>query len=607
MCRTFTILLLLFILTASFAFWSDPSREPATEVRKAYIGQCRLFISKCEILQSAVLSGDLKKIRSAFIAARLAYKYMETIVEYYFDFHASRLNGPPIPAFKEEEPDMPAQEPSGMQVIENLIFPEYDPAQALQLQNQTAELLRYARELPGIDPSFAFTDANIFDACMEELYRVTALGITGFDSQAAGQALPECTAALQGVEQILEQYKEAIKNKAPQLAKQWTLVYQQSIQYLSLHTDFNRFNRMQFIKACLDPLAKCIGQYKLLNNWADNSSGRYYSAIKKNGSLFSDTAFSTARFLDDFSSSSQKTELGRKFFFEKLLSANGTRSCATCHQPAKAFTDGLPVSLALDGHSPLPRNAPGLWNAALQRNLFYDSRSRNLEEQVLQVLNSKGEMHGSAAAAASTIISSNEYRELYESVYPDARPEAAAINIANAIACYERTLVSLNSRFDRHMRGSQVLNPAEVNGFNLFMGKAKCGTCHFMPLFGGAKPPRFYYTESEVIGVPGNSDPRHPQADKDSGRFLITGFPVHMYAFKTPLLRNVALTAPYMHNGVFATLKEVVDFYDKGGGKGLGIAPPNQTLAFDSLKLSRKEKQDIIAFLRCLTDTGGRY
>ena len=139
------------------------------------------------------------------------------------------------------------------------------------------------------------------------------------------------------------------------------------------------------------------------------------------------------------------------------------------------------------------------------------------------------------------------------------------------------------------------------------MGKAKCGTCHFMPLFSGAKPPRYYYMESEVIGVPESASKIKPRLDKDSGRFNTTRFDIHLFSFKTSSLRNIALTAPYMHNGVFNTLDEVVDFYDKGGGKGLGIAPPNQSLPFEKLDLTASEKKDIIAFMKTLTDTSAVY
>ena len=139
------------------------------------------------------------------------------------------------------------------------------------------------------------------------------------------------------------------------------------------------------------------------------------------------------------------------------------------------------------------------------------------------------------------------------------------------------------------------------------MGKAKCGTCHFMPLFSGAKPPRYYYIESEVIGVPERADKKTHILDKDSGRYMITKAGIHLFSFKTPSVRNAALTAPYMHNGVFKTLKQVLDFYNNAGGKGLGIAPPNQSLPFEKLHLTEKEKKDIIAFMQSLTHTPAVY
>ena len=219
------------------------------------------------------------------------------------------------------------------------------------------------------------------------------------------------------------------------------------------------------------------------------------------------------------------------------------------------------------------------------------------------MLNNKNEMHGSAQAAAEKIIIQKEYTEMYKKAYENAPLSQAANNICNAVACFERTLIALNSKFDMHMNGQNKMTVNEIEGFNLFMGKAKCGTCHFTPLFNGSKPPRYYYTESEVIGTPQKNVKQNAAIDIDEGRFAITGLPMHKYAFKTPTLRNVALTAPYMHNGVFTTLEQVVDFYNAGGGKGLKIAPKNQTLPFDKLNLTKKEKSNLVLFMKALTDT----
>jgi cytochrome c peroxidase len=169
----------------------------------------------------------------------------------------------------------------------------------------------------------------------------------------------------------------------------------------------------------------------------------------------------------------------------------------------------------------------------------------------------------------------------------------------NAIGSYVRSLVFLNSRFDEYMRGDKkAMSPEEVNGFNLFMGKAKCATCHYMPLFNGSFPPRYTLIESEVIGVPQTIDGK--AIDSDMGRYDILKVDAFKHAFKITTVRNAALTAPYMHNGVFKTLEQVMDFYNKGGGAGLGYKVDNQTLAPDKLNLTSKESDEIIAFIKSL-------
>lgn len=175
--------------------------------------------------------------------------------------------------------------------------------------------------------------------------------------------------------------------------------------------------------------------------------------------------------------------------------------------------------------------------------------------------------------------------------------------IRHAIASYIRSLAPFSSRFDRNIRGEeQSLAASEIRGFNLFTGKAKCATCHFAPLFNGTVPPDFSETELELLGVPHAKDTALAQVDPDPGRYNLFETEVRRHFFKTPTLRNIALTAPYMHNGVYDTLEEVMDFYNRGGGAGIGIALEHQTLPPDKLQLSPEEIQDLIAFMHTLTD-----
>ncbi len=154
------------------------------------------------------------------------------------------------------------------------------------------------------------------------------------------------------------------------------------------------------------------------------------------------------------------------------------------------------------------------------------------------------------------------------------------------------------------MRGdNNAMSKNDIKGFNVFMGKGKCGTCHFMPLFNGTVPPLFDKMESEVLGVPATTDTINPKLDADSGKYVLYGIPHHLYSFKTTTVRNVELTAPYMHNGVYKTLEEVIDFYNKGGGAGLGFEIEHQTLPPDPLGLTEEDKANLILFLKSLTDT----
>jgi cytochrome c peroxidase len=253
------------------------------------------------------------------------------------------------------------------------------------------------------------------------------------------------------------------------------------------------------------------------------------------------------------------------------------------------------------------RNTPTLVNAAFQPTLFADGRVRTLEDQATDVLGSASEMGSSLTLATAAVRRVPRYRAGFAAVFGD-EPDGALTQrtLRLALAAYVRSLTTLRSPFDRAVRGDTTAMSTEARaGFNVFMGKARCGTCHFAPLFGGAMPPTLTENEPEVIGVPVGRRTRGAVVDPDSGRFNVRRIAQHLHAFKTPSLRNVALTAPYMHNGVFPTLESVVDFYDVGGGAGIGAKQAHQTLPPDSLHLTAAEKRAIVAFMQTLTDTAG--
>lgn len=265
-----------------------------------------------------------------------------------------------------------------------------------------------------------------------------------------------------------------------------------------------------------------------------------------------------------------------------------------------AFTDGLKTNLSLNG-SQLLRNTPTLTYAGLQNAQFWDMRQTDLEKQSLDVIQNKDEMHGNIRDNIKNISSNPSYQKLIQKAFPKSK-KLEEWQLQNALASYVRSLNKFNSKFDQHFtEPATALSAEEQLGFNVFAGKGKCATCHFIPLFNGTVPPAYKKTEQEVIGTPQIKNGK--KIDPDLGRYAQYKMPQLLHAFKTPTLRNVALTAPYMHNGVFKSLEEVVVFYNEGGGAGTGIAVDNQTLPTDKLNLTDKEQKALVAFMKTLSDS----
>ncbi len=294
----------------------------------------------------------------------------------------------------------------------------------------------------------------------------------------------------------------------------------------------------------------------------------------------------------------EKIELGKKLFFDRRLSGDGTMSCATCHDPEKAFTDGLAISLSYPTTRNW-RNAPTLINVAFQKYLFFDGRALTLEDQALFPMMSAFEMNRNLDFVEEVIRSVPEYVDAFQKVFGG---EPSRERIAMAIASFERTIISANTPLDRYLRGDKkALSEAAKKGLVIFMGKGRCGECHygvnlcddnFHSLNVPENPEqqsdsRIAITRRYVAKIFHYEDYRN--LAEDPGRYLITKDKKDWKAFKTPTLREIAKTAPYMHNGIFQTLDDVIDFFDMGGGKGNTVIKP--------LGLSNEEKSYLKTFL----------
>jgi cytochrome c peroxidase len=311
-----------------------------------------------------------------------------------------------------------------------------------------------------------------------------------------------------------------------------------------------------------------------------------------------------------------KVALGKALYFDKRLSQDGTVSCATCHDPAMAFADANPLAVGLGGKTGV-RNAPTVLNAMFSDLQFWDGRAPSLEEQVKQPLVNPVEMGMSSFdAAVARVAASDDYRRKFSQVFGD---EGITIDtIAKAIAAFERTQLSGNAPFDRFISGdTQAITAAQKRGWELFRGKAQCIACHTFaassPFFTDFK---FHNTgiatrdrhfghlatrAGEIVARSSNKQRAldllaHTDGFSELGRFLVTKQAKDIGAFKTPSLRDVELTAPYMHNAAEKTLLDVVKFYNRGGEKN-----SNLDRRIFALKLTDAEMSDIVEFLRALT------
>ena len=282
--------------------------------------------------------------------------------------------------------------------------------------------------------------------------------------------------------------------------------------------------------------------------------------------------------------SPEKAKLGRLLFFDPILSKNQDMSCATCHNPSLGFSDGLQTAKGSDGSS-LPRNTPTLWNAGYSTKLFWDGRADSLEAQMSVPLHAENEMAGSDAETVARLMKIPEYVELFNKAF--GNNAITVENAQTAIASFERTLVSNNSPFDKYAAGQfDALTSQQRRGLNLFRSAAtRCFECHAAPTFG-----------SDDFFVTGSPDLEGFQHDEGRAAIASDG---QDGAFKAPTLRNVALTGPYMHNGAFATLDDVLWFYEKGGGSQYGLEVDRHILP---IELSAQEHEDLVAFLYALTD-----
>lgn len=537
-------------------------------------------------------SSGLIKVKEALISARKSYKEIEYFLNYFFKSIALAYNAPA--AVEVEEPSLEAREPTGLQVIEAILFEENPLARKNQMLEQANLLNSSAIDLNSLLFNLNIDDKKILESIRLEIINTSLLGMAGFDAPELKTGIVEAKSSMITIREILSPYLTA-KSKAVDSVRYYL---DNALLLIEQNNDFDSFDRLAFLTEASLPLQYHLGLLIVENGLEINTTG---SINYQAPNIFSKNSLDITK---DLPSTPDIINLGKKLFFEKSLSGNFQQNCASCHQPDKYFTDQLAKSLAIDGINSVERNAPTLYYSALQHLQFWDGRASNLEEQIQTVLQNPHEMNADLKIIIQRLSHKKEYVDLFTKAYPNETDSAITIrNLSLSIAAFLKTLSPFNSPFDKYLQGNkQMMNEQQIRGFNLFMGKAQCGTCHFAPVFNGTLPPAFNITDVEVLGTTLNTDFDKPLLDMDSGRFNKYSVPYYMRAFKTPTVRNIEKTFPYMHNGAFGTLEKVLEFYNLGGGEGMGLTVPVQTLSPKPLNLNSEEVADIIAFMHTLTD-----
>ena len=563
-----------------------------------------------KIRRSRTLTEDVKAdIKASIAAARLKLKNVDFWLRYLEPISYKKINGPMAVEWENE-------------VFEKFEKPYKREGAGLALAelyleggNANRDSLAHLIQL-SLDAMAAYSADSItrqlnspdhFFLCNRlYLLNLAAIYTTGFECPDSKNIIPELRSMAAGVNNIYQHYNENFAT-AP-LTKEYTSLYERMIDFVNRQPgSFEQFDHFTFIKDYVNPLftinQKLIAQYHIISQ-----SFNDYSLDNNCNSIFNKSLYTAQNSKGIYSLVEDKKMLadlkavGKLLFYDPILSGNNGRSCASCHKPTEYFTDtSFATSLKFDQKQRQERNTPSLINVVYNHLLMLDGKQLTLHSQAEGVMTSADEMGGNEKEIVNKVLSCKEYNAVFKKALK-MTPEVKEItleHIISAVTYYYGDFSDYYSPFDDAMNHNKALDKEAIAGFNLFMSKAKCATCHYVPQFNGVPPP-YVTSEFEVVGTP--ADTGYSKLSDDKGRYIINPVPEMMGAFRTTTVRNAEHTKPYMHNGVFTTLEQLINFYAVGGGAGKKLPITNQTLPSDSLKLTATEKKELIHFIRSLNE-----
>ncbi len=438
------------------------------------------------------------------------------------------------------------------------------------------------------------------------ILNLAAIYTTGFECPDTSRVIPELRSMLKDVHQTYQAFNESYP--ATSLKAEYIELYKRLETFVETQSShYSSFDHFTFIKDYINPLF-ALNQQMIKEYKVRSKSVVDYSLSRTSTSIFSKSLYAGQNpkgiFLrvTDENALSEIDRLGKLLFYDPILSGNNQRSCVSCHKPTEYFTDTtMRTSVQFDHKGFLSRNTPSLINVGYNHLVMMDGKHISLQHQTRAVITNSIEMGSDEKECLKKVLNCREYKTAFKKLlkFTPQESEVTFEHIISAITFYYSKFSNYDAPFDQAINNNNYLETSAREGFNLFMSKAQCATCHFVPHFNGVKPP-YVGSEFEVLGVPG--DTSFTGLSPDQGRYEVNPAIETLHAFRTGTVRNSGFTGPYMHNGVFSSLLQVIDFYNAGGGAGRGLKVNNQTLSSDSLRLTQAEKMKLIIFLRSLDE-----
>ncbi len=609
--KAFFVVLVTVVMILCFSF-SKKINRPYNEI---YSNSLQAFRQQQQILLNFISSSDLTSsrdidsIRVLIEEARIKLKNIDFWLRYFEPNAYRKINGPlPVEweneVFEKFEPPYRRQG-AGLSLAEiYLDNPPLNKDSLIGLINKSQEAIK-TFEADSISFQLNSYD-HFFLANRLFLLNLAAIYTTGFECPDTSHVIPELKAMLMGTKEIYFNFNRSFPQTS--MSKEYLDWFEKTILFVNGQgAGFSSFDQFIFISEYVNHLfelnQRFINVYKVRSiNFNDYTLNNNSQSIFDKSLYASQNTKGLYSMVEDEQSLNKIRYIGKLLFYDPILSGNNMRSCASCHKPKEYFTDTtVKTALQFDKQNRLPRNTPTLINSLYNHLLMLDGKHISLQAQGRDVITSANEMNSNEKELIRKVNSCKEYKEAFKS-FLKLTPEEKEItlnHIVSAITYYDGSFSQYYSPFDDAMNNKTSVPDEVKRGFNLFMGRAKCATCHFVPNFNGVKPP-YIGSEFEVLGTP--EDTGFKELSPDKGRYLINKAPETLHAFRTGSIRNAKFTKPYMHNGVFQSLEEVIDFYDAGGGRGKNLAVENQTLSPDSLRLTPTEKKELLSFIYSLNE-----